>query len=290
MQILTKLTLRIISYFALTLCFAIVAVITSPAIANSAETCLKSIGNSLTSTGKKTSKNEDVKIEFITHSTFRITSPNGLIIETDYTGKSSHNTITNTGPNIITLNHTSTNKLVRQLSNKTTNVLAPWSDETQKSKQLILVKNDVSIRNFQTDIYENGTLKTPKKNSIFLFKIAGLCIAHLGKIQHPLNDKQIAAIGNIDIVMTPVSGRDQFATTLLAKTLIGLNAKIIIPMHWQNDTDKQNFMADLSSSFSIAGYPTNALIVSTKTLPKSPTIVTMIPQYAQNEAEYSKHH
>lgn len=247
--------------------------------------------NSIFHQKNKTNISQNISIQYITHSTFKITSPLGVVTITDFTGAD----ITGvTGDakshSIVILNHTNKNYFNKITNPETKTILQAWSFQKDISQQHLIVKKDVTIRNIQTDIYKDGVLNTPKGNSIFIYKIAGLCIAHLGNIQHALNDEQIKAIGSIDIVMAPVSGRDQFKTEALANLLMVLNAKIIIPMHWKNDADKQDFMADIYPYFSIAGYPTDALNVSTKTLPKTPTIVTMIPQYDQNDTEFTKYH
>lgn len=248
--------------------------------------CLKSISNQQ----KTNLVDRNISIEFITHSTFKITSPKGVSVVVDFAGNKADK-----APNIITLNHTQKNKLIYNPSLKTKIILQAWSSKTNLPLQHVVLKEDVSVQNFQTHLYKDGVLEKAKGNSIFVFKIAGLCIAHLGNIQHALDDEQKKSINNIDIgkidiVMAPVSGRDQFTTQALATLLTRLNAKIIIPMHWKNDTQKQDFMADISPYFSISSYPTKAIKVSTNTLPKTPTIVTMIPKYEQNEAEFNKHH
>ncbi len=43
-------------------------------------------------------------------------------------------------------------------------------------------------------------------NSIFVFEIANLCIAHLGHLHHTLNQQQMNEIGRIDAVLVPVDG------------------------------------------------------------------------------------
>lgn len=256
-----------------------------------AHTCLKSIVNSADNARNFTSKSsdlKDVKIEYVTHSTFKITSPKGIIIEVDFAGLASK-TGNGRAPDIITLNHTALNDLPHKPATNTKIILAPWSEKTNTAQQHVIIKDDVSIKNFNTDIYENGVMKIPKGNSIFVFKIAGLCIAHLGNIHHMPSKEQLGSIGNIDIALVPVDGRDNFTYDPLIELLTELQVSVVIPMHWNNNTSEQNFMGDISPYFSIAGYPTNLLSVTTKTLPKSPTIVTMIPQHDQNDFKYFKH-
>jgi len=72
-------------------------------------------------------------------------------------------------------------------------------------------------------------------NNIFCFEIDGIRVCHLGDLGHPLGDKEAAAIGEVDVVLTPVGG----FFTIDAKTATGvcdqLAPKVIIPMHFKNE-------------------------------------------------------
>ena len=62
------------------------------------------------------------------------------------------------------------------------------------------------MRNVPTNIrdYAGGTER--HGNSIFIFEMANLCIAHLGHLHHTLNQQQLNEIGRVDIVLVPVDG------------------------------------------------------------------------------------
>jgi L-ascorbate metabolism protein UlaG (beta-lactamase superfamily) len=77
-----------------------------------------------------------------------------------------------------------------------------------------------------------GTKRGP--NSIFVFELDGLRIAHFGDFgQSALRPEQRAAIGDVDVLIVPVGagptiGGDQAAT--IAREL---NARLVIPMHYR---------------------------------------------------------
>ena len=62
------------------------------------------------------------------------------------------------------------------------------------------------VRNVPTNIrdWNGGTERYG--NSIFIFEIANLCIAHLGHLHHTLTQPHLDEIGRIDVVMAPVDG------------------------------------------------------------------------------------
>src|SRR6202007_814829 len=64
---------------------------------------------------------------------------------------------------------------------------------------------DVRIHNVPTNVREFGGTRY-NGNSIFVFDIADLCIAHLGHLHPTLTQSHLADLGAIDVVMVPVDG------------------------------------------------------------------------------------
>lgn len=226
----------------------------------------------------KSTKTPKIIIEYINHATFKITSPKNVIIETDFTGEFS-NVRT---PDILTMNRSHSSHYTDIVPDGAKSVLKGWAKTTDEPTQHFLKLNDVAVYNIPTDAHQNGILKKRNENSIFVFKIAGLCIGHLGQIQHTLSDEQIGKIGKLDIVMVPIDGRDNLSTQALIDLLLKLQARIVIPMHWNNALTQLNFMTDLAAKFELSGYPVKTLKLSLNTLPKLPTVVTMVPRYTND--------
>jgi L-ascorbate metabolism protein UlaG (beta-lactamase superfamily) len=72
-------------------------------------------------------------------------------------------------------------------------------------------------------------------NIVFCFDIDGVKVCHLGDLGHPLSDKQAADIGDVDIVMVPVGGNFTIDADVATGVVNRLKAKVIMPMHYQND-------------------------------------------------------
>lgn len=77
----------------------------------------------------------------------------------------------------------------------------------------------------------NGTLRG--ENLIHVFKCEDMSLAHLGDLGHVLNDEQIKAIGNIDVLMIPVGGFYTIDADAAYEICNQLNPRIIIPMHYK---------------------------------------------------------
>ncbi len=81
-------------------------------------------------------------------------------------------------------------------------------------------------------------------NIIFCFEVDGIRICHLGDLGHPLSDKQVAELGSVDIVLIPVGGNYTIDAKVATEVCGKLAPKVIMPMHYRNER---------CSSFPVAG-------------------------------------
>ena len=64
---------------------------------------------------------------------------------------------------------------------------------------------DVSIRS--VGVYHDDERGAARGlDTVFIFEVGGVRIAHLGDLGHVLNDEQLAAIGAVDVLLVPVGG------------------------------------------------------------------------------------
>ena len=85
-------------------------------------------------------------------------------------------------------------------------MLRGWGPSPDQPARHDVQVGDVRVRNVPTNIrnWSGGTER--HGNSIFIFEIANLCIAHLGHLHHTLTQQQLNEIGRVDVVMVPVDG------------------------------------------------------------------------------------
>jgi len=83
--------------------------------------------------------------------------------------------------------------------------------------------------------HDNTEGKQRGKNTIFCFEVDGIRVCHLGDLGHPLNDKQIAELGSVDILLIPVGGFYTIDAKVAGQVCDKLKPKVIIPMHFKND-------------------------------------------------------
>lgn len=76
-------------------------------------------------------------------------------------------------------------------------------------------------------------------NVIFCFEVDGVKVCHLGDLGHQLSDKQIAELGKIDVLLIPVGGFFTIDAAVATRLCGQLKPGVIIPMHFKNN--KCNF-------------------------------------------------
>ena len=69
-------------------------------------------------------------------------------------------------------------------------------------------------------------------NTVYIFEVDGLRIAHLGDLGHKLSEKHQEAVGDLDVLMIPVGGHYTIDSSLAAQIVRDIEPKIIIPMHF----------------------------------------------------------
>jgi len=214
---------------------------------------------------------DTVEITFVGHATFRIRSPGGVVIATDYTGHHGAGRV----PDVVTMNHAHSSHYTDVPDPAIEHVLRGWNPQGGQARHDLEV-GDVRIRNVPTDI--RGWSGTVEKhgNSIFIFEMADLCIGHLGHLHHTLSREDLALIGRLDVVFAPVDGRYTMNVAAMVDVLEDLRASLVIPMHFFGGASLAQFVGALTETFELRVARDSPIRVSLASLPRTPTV--LIPQ------------
>jgi L-ascorbate metabolism protein UlaG (beta-lactamase superfamily) len=222
---------------------------------------------------------DEVSIRFVGHSTFLITSPEGVTIATDYNGYAGPDVV----PRVVTMNQAHSTHYTNTPDPRIEHVLRGWNPDGGPAEHHREI-GDVLIRNVTTDIRGFGLaggaegVRIPDGNSIFIFEVARLCIGHLGHLHHVLSGEDLAFIGQLDIVMVPVDGSFTMDQSAMMETLQVLKARLILPMHYFGGPTLQRFLIRLGEGFEVEINPGPEITVSAATLPQSPRVL-VLPGY-----------
>ena len=73
------------------------------------------------------------------------------------------------------------------------------------------------------------------KNRITVLDAEGLRVAHLGDLGHMLGDRQLKALGKVDVLLLPVGGYYTIDAVTAAELAVKLGARVVIPMHYRGE-------------------------------------------------------
>jgi len=216
---------------------------------------------------------DQARISYIGHSTFLLESPRGVKIATDYNDYVKPRVL----PDIVTMNHAHSTHYTDFPDPGIKHVLRGWGPTPDQPARHDVQVADVRVRNVPTNIRSwmgGGTER--HGNSIFIFEVANLCIAHLGHLHHTLNQQQLNEIGRIDVVMVPVDGGVTLDLEGMAEVLQALKAPLMIPMHYFSTYSLQRFLSVLGEkSFEVEISEIPSVVVSKTTLPAKPKILVL---------------
>jgi L-ascorbate metabolism protein UlaG (beta-lactamase superfamily) len=133
----------------------------------------------------------------------------------------------------------------------------------------------VRVRNVPTNIRDYGGGTQRHGNSIFVFEIANMCIAHLGHLHHTLTQQQMNEIGRIDAVFVPVDGSYTLDLDGMVEVVEGLKAPLIIPMHYFSVYTLNRFLERMREKFDVEMADTPSVVISKTTLPAKPKVLVL---------------
>jgi L-ascorbate metabolism protein UlaG (beta-lactamase superfamily) len=214
---------------------------------------------------------DQTRITYIGHSTFLIESPRLVRIATDYNDYVRSPVL----PDVITMNHAHTTHYTESPDPGIAHVLRGWASEYGKPIRHDTQIRDVRVRNVPTNIRDYGGGTERHGNSIFVFEVANLCIAHLGHLHHTLTQQQLDEIGRVDIVMVPVDGTYTLDIDGMFEVVQALKAPLLIPMHFFSAFTLERFLNRAREKFEVEFSETPSVVVSKSTLPSTPKFLVL---------------
>jgi L-ascorbate metabolism protein UlaG (beta-lactamase superfamily) len=214
---------------------------------------------------------DQVRLTYIGHATFLIESPQLVRIATDYNDYVRPPVL----PDIATMNHAHDTHYTDHPDPAIKYVLRGWGPSPEQPAIWDLKYRDVRVRNVPTNIRDGYGGTERYGNSIFIFEIANLCIAHLGHLHHTLTQAQLDDIGRVDVVMAPVDGNLTLDLGGMMEVLTALKAPLIIPMHFFNQYTLGRFLDRARQQWGVEPADIPSVVVSKATLPASPKVLVL---------------
>ena len=83
------------------------------------------------------------------------------------------------------------------------------------------------------DIFGVDASRGSKKNTIFLFESEDVRIAHIGRADGDLGEKQLEKLDDVDVLLIPVGGNEFMDAKVAAEIVRKIEPKVVIPMMYQ---------------------------------------------------------
>ncbi|MGN6748179.1 MAG: MBL fold metallo-hydrolase [Xanthobacteraceae bacterium] len=216
---------------------------------------------------------DQVRLTFLGHATFLIESPQLVRIATDYNDYIRPPVM----PDIVTMNHAHNTHYSDHPDPAIKYVLRGWGETPDQPANWDLKYRDVRVRNVPTNIrsFYGSTTTERYGNSIFIFEIANLCIAHLGHLHHTLTQQQLNEIGRVDVVMAPIDGTYTLDLDGMMEVLNAIKAPLIIPMHYYGEYILDRFLDRARKLWDVETADIPSAVVSKAMLPAAPKVLVL---------------
>src|SRR5262245_11595762 len=209
-----------------------------------------------------------VRLEWLGHSSFLLTSPTGTRILTDphalYKLREAPEGVTVSNLHV-------THSDVRGLPG---NPRLLWGlTREQGWNRLALMIGHIGLFNVPSYASRVEPEQSPIQNSIFVFRTGGLCLVHLGNLRHPLTANQLQRLGRPDVVMVPADGSETMSLEDILTVIEQLRPSLVIPMHIDTLQQALAFVQHTDSRYPVRQVPERSLTLSRQLLPAATTIV-----------------
>jgi L-ascorbate metabolism protein UlaG (beta-lactamase superfamily) len=168
-----------------------------------------------------------MKIKYLGHSAFAITANSGVKIITDPYETSptlTYGEITESA-DIVTVSHKHFDH---------SNAAAVRGNPEVVSLAGRSVVRGIEIKGI-TSAHDDSGGKMRGGNIIFCFELDGVAVCHLGDLGHQLDERQLAEIGRVDVLLIPVGGNFTIDAKAATEVCNQLKPKVIIPMHYKTE-------------------------------------------------------
>ena len=166
-----------------------------------------------------------MKIKWLGHAAFLITSESGIRIITDpyETSDGLKYGGIKEAADIVTISH----------DHGDHNNAAAVQGNPQVVRETTEAKG-ISIKGIRTSHDASGGSERGS-NTIFCFEVDRLKVCHLGDLGHLLTDNQVVEVGKVHVLLIPVGGFFTIDAKTATQVAEQVRALTIIPMHYKND-------------------------------------------------------
>ncbi len=171
-----------------------------------------------------------MRIKWLGHSCFKISSKNGTRIVTDPFDDNLGYRIPSVETDIVTVSHGHYDHNFVDCLNGSFEVIDKVGDFNVKG---------IPIRGIHTFHDEEEGAKRGG-NIVYTFVVDDIKICHLGDLGHLLTPSQLEMIGDVDVLLIPVGGVYTIAAPQAVEVINQLRPAVVVPMHYKTKSLRIN--------------------------------------------------
>ena len=166
-----------------------------------------------------------MKLEWLGHSCFRITTKQGTVVVTDPFDGTVGYERPGGRADLVTISH----------DHYDHNCLQALDEAGQAaSREEETAVGDVRV--LPIPCWHDGAQGAKRgPNTIFIIEADGQRVAHLGDLGHMLSQEQIRALGRLDALLIPVGGVYTIDGVQAAQLALAIGARVVVAMHFMTE-------------------------------------------------------
>lgn len=169
-------------------------------------------------------------LTWLGHACFRMRGREGVVLADPPDPKSGH-AIPKTEASIVTISHDHPgHSSLKSVGGEPVVLRGPGEYEVRE----VLI---TGVGTFHDDT--KGSARG--RNTVFAIRLDELVVCHLGDLGHELSAADLERLGDIDIVLVPISGHEvNLAAAKAAEVIHQLEPKVVVPMSYDPDVKKKD--------------------------------------------------
>jgi L-ascorbate metabolism protein UlaG (beta-lactamase superfamily) len=207
-----------------------------------------------------------VDLTWLGHACFRLRGRDVTVLTDPPDPKSGH-TIAKTPADIVTMSHDHPGHAsLRSVGGEPVVLRGPGEYEVREA--LI-----TGLASFHDE--ERGAARG--RNTVFVMRVDGVAVCHLGDLGHAMDEKELETLGDIDVLLVPVTGPEVNLTAAKAADVVHqFEPKIVVPMSFESDGKKTDVFSRFLQEMGVREVaPVAKLSVTRSNLPAETQVVVL---------------
>lgn len=176
-------------------------------------------------------------INYLGHSSFRLKGRTGTLVTDPFDSHEVGFKFPSTSADLVTISHNHGDHNKAELVDGSPYIInGPGEYEV----------SGISVVGYPT-YHDDKKGEEKGQNTVYVFEIDDLRLAHLGDLGHKLSEKLVEELGDIDILFIPVGGFYTIDSTTAVSIVGDIEPSIIIPMHYKQPGINESVFGKLTT-------------------------------------------